>query len=147
MIILFVLHENIRKLTQFKAGQLCCYDSLIYHMIYLMFYIFIFHRVPIRRRAMIENPSSGRKQSKRENCPLCEGKHYTSLQNHFETKHGLEANEAKEIRKRMKQGNPLLICCCILSCCCLKASFNNVISEMQTPTCYQCLWYGLILKP
>eukprot|EP00057_Strongylocentrotus_purpuratus_P017448 XP_011671922.1 PREDICTED: trichohyalin isoform X3 [Strongylocentrotus purpuratus] len=61
-------------------------------------------RVPIRRRAMIENPSSGRKQSKRENCPLCEGKHYTSLQNHLETKHGLEANEAKEIRKRMKQG-------------------------------------------
>eukprot|EP00057_Strongylocentrotus_purpuratus_P017447 XP_011671921.1 PREDICTED: trichohyalin isoform X2 [Strongylocentrotus purpuratus] len=64
-------------------------------------------RVPIRRRAMIENPSSGRKQSKRENCPLCEGKHYTSLQNHLETKHGLEANEAKEIRKRMKQEKQL----------------------------------------
>ena len=29
----------------------------------------------------------------------------------------------------------------------LKASFNNVISEMHGPTCYQCLWYGVILMP
>ena len=28
----------------------------------------------------------------------------------------------------------------------LKASFNNVKSEMHRPTCYQCLWYGVILK-
>ena len=29
----------------------------------------------------------------------------------------------------------------------LKASFNNVKSEMHGPTCYQFVWYGLILKP
>ena len=29
----------------------------------------------------------------------------------------------------------------------LKASFNNVKSEMHGPMCYQCLWYGVILKP
>ena len=28
----------------------------------------------------------------------------------------------------------------------LKVSFNNVKSEMHCPTCYQCLWYGVILK-
>ena len=29
----------------------------------------------------------------------------------------------------------------------LKESFNNVKSEIHDPTCYQCLWYGEILKP
>ena len=29
----------------------------------------------------------------------------------------------------------------------LKGSFNNVKSEIHGPTCYQCLWYGVILKP
>ena len=28
-----------------------------------------------------------------------------------------------------------------------KASFNNVKSEKHGLTCYQCLWYGVILKP
>ena len=29
----------------------------------------------------------------------------------------------------------------------LKALFNNVKSEMHGLTCYQCLCYGVILKP
>ena len=29
----------------------------------------------------------------------------------------------------------------------LKASFNNVKSEMHGPTCYQCMWYDVTLKP
>ena len=29
----------------------------------------------------------------------------------------------------------------------LKASFNDVKSEMHGSTCYHCVWYGVILKP
>ena len=29
----------------------------------------------------------------------------------------------------------------------LRASFDSVKSEMHGPPCYQCLWYGVILKP
>ena len=37
--------------------------------------------------------------------------------------------------------------CFLFKLAILKGSFNNVKSDMHGPTCYQCLWYGVILKP
>ena len=36
------------------------------------------------------------------------------------------------------------ICVMVVIC---TGSFNNVKSEIHVPMCYQCLWYGVMLKP
>ncbi|XP_063968824.1 putative mediator of RNA polymerase II transcription subunit 26 isoform X3 [Lytechinus pictus] len=57
-------------------------------------------RVPIQRRSSIQ---SGKRVRARSDCPLCEGKNYSSLDNHLSTVHAKSKEEIRRIKRDLKE--------------------------------------------